>query len=119
MSKVIALFESQAEATRALDALHAGDYKDIETEVIEDARDMDYGTIGVAAPAPNASTGVAGVVAIPDPLQDIGLDDEEVAWFAQGIRGGGVLVVVEVDDEDAQSVERILRDHGGRTFEKA
>ena len=118
MSKIVSLFESQAEATKALDVLHASDYENIEAEVIEDARDMDYGSTGVVAPAPNASTGVAGVVGIPDPLQDIGLDDEEAAWFAEGVRGGGVLVVAEVDDEDAGSVEKILRDYGGRTFKR-
>jgi len=118
MSKVVTLFESQAEATRALDALHSSDYENIETEVIESVRELDYRGTGIAAPAPNASTGVAGAVTIPNPLADKDLDDEEAAWFAEGVRGGGVLVIAEVDDEAAGSVERILRDHGGRTYEK-
>ena len=118
MSKVVSLFESQAEATRALDALHSSDYESIETEVIEHVRELDYGGTGIVAPAPNASSGVAGAVTIPNPLQDADLDDEEAAWFAEGVRGGGVLVVAEVDDEAANSVKEILRDHGGRTYEK-
>jgi len=118
MVRIISLFGSQAEATRAVEALHASDFESIEIEVIENSRELDYGDTGIVAPAPNASTGVAGAVAIPDPLQDLDLDDEEAAWFAQGVRGGGVVISAEVDEDDAGTVAQILRDHGGRTYER-
>lgn len=118
MTRVISLFKSQEEATRALDALHTRDYENIEIEVIDNARGIDERGSGIVAPAPNASTGVAGTIGMPNPLQDIDLEDEEAAWFADGVRGGGVLVVAEVDDEGTRSVKKILGEHGGRTYKK-
>lgn len=116
MAKVISLFESQAEATSALDVLYGGDYGNIEIEVIENGGETDFGATGVVVPAINSSTGVAGAVGIPDRLDDVDFaGDEEAAWFAEGVRGGGVLVVAEVDDEDASAAEEVLRNHGGRT----
>ena len=120
MARIISFFQSQEEATRAVDDLYSGDYEGIETEVIENASEIDFGAEGIVAPATNASTGVAGAIGIPTRLEDIDFDDEkEAAWFAEGVRGGGVLVMAEVDDEDATAVEQVLRNHGGRTFEKA
>lgn len=118
MAKVVSLFESQEEATKALDALYASSYESVDAEVIDNVSELDYGETGVVAPAPNASTGVAGAVDIPNPLQDTDLGDEEAAWFAQGVQGGGVLVVAEVDDEHAEAVAQLFHDYGGRTYEK-
>lgn len=119
MAKVVSLFESQEEATKALDALYASSYESVDAEVIENVSELDYGETGVVAPAPNASTGVAGAVDIPGPLQDTDLDEEEAAWFARGVQGGSVLVVAEVDEEDADAVQQLFYEHGGRTYEKA
>lgn len=120
MTRIIGFFDSQEEATRAVDALYSGGYEGVETEVIENADQVDWGAEGIVAPVTNASTGVAGVIGIPTRLENIAFDNEEEAnWFAEGVRGGGVLVVAEVDDEDGTEVERVLRTHGGRTFEKA
>lgn len=119
MAKVISLFESQADVTRALDTLYSGDYGNIQIEVIENAGELESGATGVVAPAVNYNTGVTGGIGIPARLDDVDFaSDEEAAWFAEGVRGGSVLVVADVSDESASAVKEVLRNHGGRTYEK-
>jgi uncharacterized membrane protein len=60
----------------------------------------------VGAGAGAAVGGLAGALA------DAGLGDEEAQSYAEGVRRGGALVTVKVDEEQSNQVVRILDDEG-------
>lgn len=125
MATVAALFGSQAEATKALDALAESQFEDVETTVYEPSQ--------LAGDAGNAISGVetsaadtlrAGVVSsaageIAEGLL-ADLDDEEVSdYFVREVKEhGAILVVANVDDERATALEQFFQDQGGRTTEE-
>jgi hypothetical protein len=118
MATVAALFESQAEATRALDALAGTDFEDVETTVFEGDVPDDVGEVKPAGMLAGAGSNLSG--ASPQALLDnvlTGLDDEELSnFFIESVeQGQGVLVVAEVDDEQALDLAAFLQKLGGRT----
>lgn len=122
MAKLVTLFASQAEATAALDALAQAGYEDVETEVIETAAEAAgrHGdVVPVGALPQGVETGMQRQAAFLPALDNMKLGDEERAFFVRGVRGGGVLVLTEVDDDQETAVAHLLREHGGRTYEQA
>lgn len=63
-------------------------------------------TGGVVGAATGAATG--GLVAA---LVDLDLDEEEAGAYAEGVRRGGALVIVEVEDALADEVEDIMEEY--------
>ena len=121
MTKLASLFASQFDATRALDALNQYDFGDIEIEVVEGVAEAATRTDDVVPVVPvryRQDTGLQGDTAFLPYLDDMDLDDDEAEFFRRGVRHGGVLVLVEVDDDHGAAVEQLLRDHGGRTAEQ-
>lgn len=45
-------------------------------------------------------------------IRNLGVPEEEAQYYAEGVRRGGVLVVVEVDEEDAERAEEIMTRDG-------
>jgi hypothetical protein len=109
MATVASLFGTQLEATRAMDALAKSPFADVETHVYEPEND------NTDIAVPGAGT-VLGDLVVPFADSEIGdLGEEERAWFAEGLRGGGTVVVATVDDEQAAELEQFFASHGGRT----
>ena len=107
MAVVGSLFASQAEAQRAIGELAMSQFEGLETWTFEHSDGE-----GSTAPAvdPNhALTDEQG----GDILDE--LDDEEREFFRRGVEDGGVLLVVEVEDERTGALELFLRRCGGRT----
>ena len=113
MATVASLSGSQAEATHALDALVHSPFADVETRVLEPP---------AGAPGTPDALGTVGLVGnnrrlavlFPDVI-DWDLDEETEEFFARGLQNGGVLVVADVDDEQAGALAAFLQAHGGRT----
>lgn len=119
MATIISLFESEAESTKALDALYQREFGDVEIDVIEHQAEVIEEGSAVVPTAPNAATDASGLVDMPSRLVDIDFKDEEEAeFFTSSIRNRGVLVVADVDDEHADEVEELFRSYGGRTSEE-
>jgi hypothetical protein len=125
MTKVISLFGSEEDADRALQKLHDVGLADIDLRVIQQsAATEDAGTEspdfslypGPVPAAPNASG-----VAAPLPMDfetsfhEASEDQEEQAFFLDGVRKGGVLVIAEAGREEAERVREIFDQHHGRT----
>jgi hypothetical protein len=124
MTTIASLFESQAEATKALDALAAADIDDVDIRVIESEDEASQGPSSGTIPALNPAQGPVGAAAPAAGWQGLimgsDLEEEEADFFIEGVRDGGVLVLVEdVDEEQEETVTQILRDNGGRTYEQA
>jgi hypothetical protein len=117
MAKIASLFGSQEDATAALERLAQFDfYHELETDVIDtfaSGSDMEPTTVA-AIVAPETHQMMAP--AIPYwPVGGLDVDEQTAEFFERGLRNGGVLVIVEGDDDYAGPVRRLLREAGGRT----
>ena len=111
MAVVAGLFDSQAEASAALDALAETEFEDVTTEVYEQAPDPDDSNV---AAVPDLGTSrILATPYAPDFLDE--LDEAERRFFVQAVRNGATLVVAEVDDEQAGALAAFFRERGGRT----
>lgn len=124
--KVIAgLFDSELDATNAMDRLLKQNFKDMDTRVIEAGQNTNAETPGVFVPiVPNtgdtgsgmgASVGMAALGAARGWMDEM---DQEVerAFYLEGMREGSTLALARVQDEDAARVRQLLRSYGARTY---
>lgn len=115
MPIIAALFDGQAEATQALDALAESRFADVETTVIEaDSNEAEGPGFAAAIVPGTSSVPRAAVLFNVSPLNE--LDIEEQQFFVAGVRRGGVVVVAEAEsDADATELAAFFAEHGGRT----
>lgn len=111
MTTLIGLFKDQKTAEEAVDALTAADLDDVEFETIIRWDEEQEKEIKVA-PA-FTGYGSSGSPVAMGRVRSWNLDDEEEQFFKRIVQRGGVLIVVDVDDEDqVPQVNRILQEHG-------
>ncbi|HZD11630.1 MAG TPA: hypothetical protein VE553_09840 [Candidatus Binatia bacterium] len=119
MATIASLFESQDEATKALDALVRTEFEDLDYRVY-DGSGAETATSARVIGLPVAEPNVGGE-ATAGILSSAGteLDDEELSdYFMDAVeRGNAVLVVADVDDDRADALESFFREYGGRTSE--
>ena len=128
MTVIAALFDSEADATPAMDRLLNSHLDPIETRVM-DPKSNDTGQVtGPVVPLiPNTSAGYVGAgvgtnvggVFFPsagDWLHD--LDEVEQKFYSDAYREGSTLVLAKVDEKDAQLVRDLFRQNGARTYTK-
>src|SRR5690606_25471094 len=113
MPTVVALFPSQADAQRAVDALSGTPFEDINLNVIESASAAaDLGEPD-AAVLPHTDDGrLTGLVTNAGGWYN-SLDDDTRDYFLKALRNQGVLVTADVDSEDVDEIEAFLDEHGG------
>lgn len=112
MTTVASLFESQQEATAALDALAQSEFADIPTEVYENGGEADEDTDVGAVPDP----GTSRVLAAPYDVDLIyGLDQEARSYFLRKAQQGAVLVLADVEKERVDDLKAFFEEHGGQT----
>lgn len=118
-TKIASLFDSQKEASQATEALSEHKLGDVDIRVIDASSADTTETVATSG----AFVGVAGaegrgVPALAATAPELSMSDEEQDFFVRGLRDGGVVVVVELPDEHADTATRLLRDYGGRTYEE-
>lgn len=118
MSTVAALFPSQAEASQAIDALAGTNFEGVETTVYEGDVADDVGEVRPAGLLAGTGSNLGG--ASPQAILDnvlTGLDNEELSsYFIEAVETGqGVLVVADVEDENALDLAAFFQNLGGRT----
>ena len=117
MKTVASLFQSQAEASEAIDALAATGFEDVDYRVYEhnvQGEGTQVRAIGLPSTEPNI--GGSGTVALfGDDTADLG-DEGLSDFFRDAVQtGSAVLVVAKVKDDRADELKRFFRDQGGRT----
>lgn len=131
MAIVAGLFDSQVDATEAMDRLLRMDIEDLDTHVIEPGQFSDSSEARVVTPivpnTGNPGTGGPGT-AMPfmvtpggpggafDWLND--LDEVERVFYQEGLREGATLALAKVDDDHAEHVRQLFREEGARTYIK-
>ncbi len=129
MAVVAGLFNSEAEATQAMDKLLREHIDHLDTRVIDPrSTDASQGPDVVLPVIPNTSGGVsgsgntglvAGAAALggaSDWLND--MNDVERNFYSDAYREGSTLALAKVHDKDAGRVRELFRQFGARTYEK-
>lgn len=123
MAVVAGLFDSDLEATQAMDKLLREHIEDMDTQVIEPGR-RTSAEPGVIVPLiPNTSGGQSGT-GMGVPLAGAALnwmsdmDDVERSFYSEGLREGSTLALAKVKDEDAARVRELMSSFGARTYVK-
>jgi len=127
MAIVAGLFDSQADATEAMDRLLREHIPNLDTRVIDRGSSASSGDVNSVIPIiPNTSGGFSqsGIGAVPfgtgsdkvDWLDN--LDEVEQAFYYEGLKEGASLALAEVDDQDAEKVRQLMRRFGARTYSK-
>lgn len=128
MVVVAGLFDSQSNATEAMDRLLRMNIEDLDTHVIEHGgMGAEAGTGIPLVPNPGAAfgsdmrapggygpTGGAAWGAALGWLDDY--DEVERAFYQEGYREGATLALAKVHDEDADQVRQLFREAGARTY---
>jgi hypothetical protein len=121
MGKIVAVFQTQAEADAAMQDITGLGIDEIETAVYE-GRPQDHPTGADTIP----TTGFAGIPgpirptgAAPRffPFKDIDLgggDDGNQEFFERMYSNGATLVVIDAPEEYQGEITRLLSQHGGR-----
>ena len=110
MTTLIGLFSDQKMAEEAVNALSAADLDDVEFETILQWDEEQEKEIKVAPAFTGYGSSGAPVAVSRAPSWN--LDDEEEQFFRRSVQHGGVLIVVDVDDEDqVPQVNRILQEN--------
>jgi hypothetical protein len=135
MAKFVSLFTSQKEAGAAVEALSAAELNEDKLHVIEtlpdqtatkgaaesasqDVSPMQPPALPMFASASGSSGAVpAMIVDTADSLRNLKMEPAAETFFRRGVQDGGVLVVVEVADEHAAEMERILQANGGLFYQ--
>lgn len=119
MAKIASLFGTEADATQALDTLAEAGFSDTNLKVISSVGEAATDTGTRAALAPQVGAGVYAQAAVPRNFAaDWDLSAEEAEFFIRGVRNGGVLVLLDVQEERVGTVRRILQDGNGRTSQQ-
>lgn len=127
VSQIVSLFTSQQDAAEALETLHRKQPSGVEVRVLEGPVTKD-GDASVGrerepfmTPAPGSEPAKTSPVAREwvedeDAFTELGLSEEEAAFFQRGMQSGGVIVVVNTDEDKSDAVYRILDEKNGRTI---
>ncbi len=112
MTKLIGLFADEMKAEEAINALAAAGMDDVEFETI--SRRAEANDTAVAAtPTLGADRGAAVVPVVGNLFSSWSLDTEVEEYFRRNVQNGGVLVVVDVvDDDNLPHVRTILEETG-------
>jgi hypothetical protein len=132
MAVVVGLFDSEADATKAMDRLLREDIQGLDTHVIDGGArgDASTGTPNVTVPLiPNTSGGVAQGGVVPGSggaaaggalfgnwLDD--MDDVERHFYQDAVKDGSTLALAKVPDESKGQVRLIFQTFGARVYEK-
>ncbi len=112
MTKLIGLFADEMKAEEAINALTTAGMDDIEFETISRWAEGND-TAVAAAPTLGTDRGAAVVPVAGNLFSSWSLDSEEEEYFRRNVQNGGVLVVVDVDDDDKlPRVRTILEETG-------
>lgn len=113
MTQLIGLFADEMKAEEAINALAAAGMDDVEFETISRWAEANNDAAVAAAPTLGADRGAAVVPVVGNLFSSWSLDTEEEEYFRRNVQNGGVLVVVDVDDDDnLPHVRSILEETG-------
>lgn len=126
MAVVAGLFDSDANATEAMDKLLREHIEGLDTRIID--RSTQAGESNAVIPIMPNTGGISGS---STPVYPVGMssqganvpwlddmDEVERMFYHDGMREGATLALAKVKDADADRVRNLLRQYGARTYVK-
>ena len=111
MARFASLFRSQSAAEQAINALKQSFHgEDLRTSLVES---REWNANWKEKPEINAGHSSATHPADTE-LLDLWLDHETADNFAEGLKKGGAVLVVEVPDEYSRQAQKIIKDKNGK-----
>ncbi len=128
MAVVVGLFDSEADASKALERLSREGIDHLETRVVNgSSKTGDTPTVAIPI-IPNTSggpsqSGIGGQAPAVGPAPVFGewmgnMDKVEQNFYRDAMREGSTLAMAKVDDKDAGRVRLIFQTFGARTYKK-
>lgn len=119
MSKqIITLFDNQAQAGQAIQALSASSTNFDDYRVIEESDQSQAKGQTMPAMNPGNSMGAGGITApapnIGDAVMALDLPDDAARFYQQGLDNGGVVLVVKAADDISSEIRDIFDNFGGK-----
>jgi hypothetical protein len=119
-SAIVALFTSTEEVDRALAALGRAGIQEMNSQLIENLSQDGPDVPDAKAPSLASDRGWSDQPAPryieSDLLAELGLNDDEIAFYSQGMEMGGQLLVIRVDEKDLDRARQIVTEHDGDIF---
>jgi hypothetical protein len=119
-SPVVALFADGDSVDRALAALRRAGFHQMSSQTIEnlsqDGPDAPDAKLPAMAPEARWSDRPAPRYTETELLATLGLADDEIAFYSQGMEMGGQLLVINVAERDVGRVRDIVMEHEGKVF---
>jgi hypothetical protein len=123
MRTVVELFEGSQELEQVLNKLHSRGFGEDEINIQQDpiigqdkklVADPDTGEVSgvMLDPRSPASSESSVVVEMGDPigtLVDMGVSSEDAHFYAEGVKQGGTLLIVQTDDKRAVEALKVMR----------
>jgi hypothetical protein len=115
MKRIASIFDSQADAERAVDELDSLGLEEGRIRVMT----KEGATRGDSIFTPIADALTPGDDRVSSSFATAGAGEETAEFFSQELDEGGAIVIAEVDDaQEAQALE-MLRRAGGRAYERS
>jgi hypothetical protein len=122
-SHVVVLFTGPEAIDRALVALRRAGLREINSQIIEnlsqDGPDMPDAKLSALTPEAGWSDQPTPRYTETELLATMGLDDDAIAFFSQGMEMGGQLLVLTVDERDTGKVREIVTENEGQVFSRS
>jgi len=115
MKRVAGLFDSQADAERAVNELDSLGLEEGSIRVITKGG----ATQGDSIFTPIADALTPGDDRVSSSLSSAGLGQEEAEFYSEEMDEEGALVIAEVDDDQEARAREIMRRVGGKAYERS
>ena len=113
---IVGLYDRMNDAQDAIRALHDAGFKNSDISLLVDIRPLTIPAIGPAiAAGPLGGSAPGGLVAT---LVKYGVPDTEAQFYVEGVRRGGALVAVNVEDNKTSQARQILQSHHWVNFQE-
>jgi hypothetical protein len=116
--QIVALFTDPEAIDRVIAALHQAGFAQLNSRVIESLSQGGPDSLGATLPSLDPEAGWSNQEAPRytevDLLATMGLPEEEMAFYSQGMEMGGQLLVITVDNSQEERACRILAEHDGQ-----
>ncbi|HYE37307.1 DUF2382 domain-containing protein [Methylocaldum sp.] len=120
LNTVVGLLDTRSEAEKVVHDLEregfGRDHIHVLTSDVEYEREL--GTAGGAQKESGLRYVLSKLGLLEERRQEIGLPVEDIRYYSEGVRRGGLLVTVETDESHADRAAQILEEHGAVNIEE-
>jgi uncharacterized protein (TIGR02271 family) len=120
VNTVVGLLDDRAEAEEVVEDLISEGFDRDDIHVVANEREFVSGT--TLGPGKEKESGFHNLMVklgfLEDRREELGLPAEDVGYYSEGVRRGGVLVTIDTDESEVDRAIDILEEHGAVNIEE-